>query len=87
MAIVLIRRKSNKQRALSAARKAASAAGTFAKARIAWLAGKKATKVAAPAVAVGTVAMVAKKRSGAHDDAPATTAPTNAHPTPAGVAN
>jgi hypothetical protein len=80
------RRKSNKQRALSAAGKATSAAGKFVKARILWLAGKKVAKVAAPAVAVGTVAVVAKKRSSSHDT-PATSAPSNAYaPTPAGVA-
>jgi hypothetical protein len=62
-----IRRKpSKKQRAARMAGKAGSAAVTFMKARIAWLAGKKATKVAAPAVAVGTAAVVAKKRSASH---------------------
>jgi hypothetical protein len=50
-------RKSKRQRALNAATK-------VAKARIAWLAGKKATKFAAPAVAIGAAAAVAKKRSG-----------------------
>jgi hypothetical protein len=89
MAIVSIRRKSNKskkQRALSAAGTATSTAGKFLKARIAWLAGKKGARVAAPAVAVGTAAIVVKKRSGGHDDPPAGAAPTNAHTTPAGVA-
>jgi hypothetical protein len=85
MAIVSIRRKSKKQRAMSVASKATSAAVKFAKARIAWLAGKKAAKLAAPAVAVGTAAVVVKKRSASHD-APAEPAPTNAHATPAGVA-
>jgi hypothetical protein len=86
MAIVSIRRKSRKQRALSAAGKASSAAAKFAKARIAWLAGKKAARVAAPAVAVGTAAIVVKKRSGGQDDTPTGAGPTNAHATPAGVA-
>jgi hypothetical protein len=87
MAVLSIRRnKSKKQRALDAAGTAASAAGKFLKARIAWLAGKKAAKVAAPAVAVGTVAVVAKKRSGGgHQEDPP--AQNNAYtPTPAGVA-
>jgi hypothetical protein len=85
MAILTIRRKTKKQRALSAAGKATSAAGKFIKARIAWLAGKKAAKVAAPAVAVGTAAVVVKKRSGGHDTPQQ--AATNAHTsTPAGVA-
>ena len=85
MAILTIRRKTKKQRALSAAGKATSAALTFLKARIAWLAGKKATKVAAPAVAVGTAAVVVKKRSGGQSTPPP--ASTNAHTTtPAGVA-
>jgi hypothetical protein len=85
MAIVSIRRKSKKQRAMTAAGKATSAAGKLVKARIAWLAGKKAAKVAAPAIAVGTAAVVAKRRSNGHEDTPSGTAPTNAHPTPAGV--
>jgi hypothetical protein len=84
MAILTIRRKSKRQRAMSAAAKAASAAGTFLKIRIAWLAGKKVAKVAAPAVAVGTAAVVVKKRSNA---GPHVNVHTNAHtPTPAGVA-
>jgi hypothetical protein len=66
MRILTTRRKSKKQRALSAMSKAASAAGTYVKAKVAWVAGKKAAKVAAPAVAVGTAAVVAKKRSGGH---------------------
>jgi hypothetical protein len=84
--LTIRRSKSKKQRALSAAGKATSAAGKFVKARIAWLAGKKVAKVAAPAVAVGTVAVVAKKRSGSHDT-PTAPEPSNAYPaTPAGVA-
>lgn len=55
---IIPRRKSKKQRAVDAAI-------TFIKARIAWLAGKKAAKVAAPAVAVGAAAAIAKKRSNA----------------------
>jgi hypothetical protein len=71
MAILISRRrKSKKERALQAAGKAGSAAMTFVKARIAWLAGKKAAKVAAPAVAVGTVAVVARKRSHSHSHTP-----------------
>jgi hypothetical protein len=85
MAILTIRRKTKKQRALSAAGKATSVAGKFIKARIAWLAGKKVAKVAAPAVAVGTAAVVVKKRSGGHPTPQE--AGTNAYtPTPAGVA-
>jgi uncharacterized protein involved in cysteine biosynthesis len=61
--LTLRRRRSKQQRALSAVSKARSAAMTFVKARIAWLAGKNVAKVAVPAAAVGTVAMVAKKRS------------------------
>jgi hypothetical protein len=57
MSKLIPRRKSKKQRALDAA-------ATFVKARIAWLAGKKAAKVAAPAVAVGAAAAIAKKRGG-----------------------
>ena len=73
---------------MSAAGKAGSAAVTFLKARIAWIAGKKAAKVAVPAAAVGTAAVVAKKRSASHHAEPAPP-PTgvNAVPTaPAGVA-
>jgi hypothetical protein len=64
MANLILRRsrKSKKRRAANAVGRAVSAAGTIVKARIAWLAGKKAAKVAAPAVAVGTAAVVAKKR-------------------------
>jgi hypothetical protein len=55
-------RKTKTQRAASAASKAGSAAIAFLKARLAWAAGKKATKVAVPAAAAGTAAVVAKKR-------------------------
>jgi hypothetical protein len=80
---------SRKQRAMSAAGTAGSVATKFVKARIAWLAGKKVAKVAAPAVAVGTAAVVVKKRSGCKHDDSADAAPTgmNAVPTvPAGMA-
>jgi hypothetical protein len=88
MAILTIRRKpSKKQRALSAVGTAGSAAVKFAKARIAWLAGKKAAKVAAPAVAVGTAAVVVKKRSShRHDDAVTPSGVNAVPPMPAGVA-
>src|SRR4051812_50184294 len=89
MALLTIRRRKTKsQRALIAASKAGSAAITFLKARIAWVAGKKAAKVAVPAAAVGTAAVVAKKRSSAHHDAPSpSTTGLNATPqAPAGVA-
>jgi hypothetical protein len=92
MAILSIRRRqTKKQRAASAASTAGSAAWTFLKARVAWVAGKKAAKVAVPAAAVGTAAVVAKKRSGAHQDeapsAPSTTGVNSVTPTaPAGVA-
>jgi hypothetical protein len=88
MALLTIRRrKSKSQRALSAASKAGSAAVTFLKARIAWVAGKKAAKVAVPAAAVGTAAVVVKKRSGSHHHEPASPSGMNATPpTPAGVA-
>jgi hypothetical protein len=83
-----IRRKpSKKQRALRTAGTVGSAVVKFAKARILWLAGKKAAKVAAPAVAVGTAAVVVKKRSGhRHEDPAASPTGMNAvPPTPAGV--
>jgi len=92
MANLSIRRqKSKQQRAVSAAGKAGSAAVTFLKARIAWAAGKKATKVAVPAAAVTTAAVVAKKRASAsHDeetDAPVAAGVNGSVPTaPAGVA-
>jgi hypothetical protein len=90
MANLSIRRsKSKQQRAVSAAGKAGSAAVTFLKARVAWLAGKKVAKVAVPAAAVTTAAVVAKKRSGSHEEpiAPSTTGVNDAVPhAPAGVA-
>jgi hypothetical protein len=66
--LTIRRRKTKSQRAVNAASKASSAAWTFLKARIAWAAGKKATKVAVPAAAVGTAAVVAKKRHDHHDE-------------------
>ncbi len=92
MAIISIRRRqTKKQRAASAAGKAGSAAWTFLKARVAWVAGKKAAKVAVPAAAVGTAAVVAKKRSSAghhpHHEGPSTSGVNSGMPaTPAGVA-
>ncbi len=92
MAIISIRRRqTKKQRAASAAGKAGSATWTFLKARIAWIAGKRAAKVAVPAAAVGTAAVVAKKRSSAHHQqqhtAPSTSGVNSGMPaTPAGVA-
>ena len=74
---------------MSAAGKAGSAAVTFLKARIAWVAGKKAAKVAVPAAAVGTAAVVAKKRAGSHHEEPAAPSTTGVNATPqapAGVA-
>jgi hypothetical protein len=89
MAIISIRRRqTKKQRAASAASTAGSAAWTFLKARVAWVAGKKAAKVAVPAAAVGTAAVVAKKRSGTgHSEpaAPSTNGVDAMPPTPAGV--
>jgi hypothetical protein len=88
MAIISIRhRQTKKQRAASAAGKAGSAAWTFLEARVAWAAGKKAAKVAVPAAAVGTAAIVAKKRSAGHNEpaAPSTNGVNAAKPT-AGVA-
>jgi hypothetical protein len=87
MAHLTIRRKpSKKQRALSAAGTAGSAATKFIKARIAWLAGKKAAKVAGPAVAVGTAAVVVKKRSGhKHDDDAMRSGVNAVPPAPAGI--
>jgi hypothetical protein len=89
MAIISIRRRqTKKQRAASAASTAGSAAWTFLRARIAWAAGKKAAKVAVPAAAVGTAAIVAKKRSGSHEEppAPSVSGVNAAMPTAAGVA-
>jgi hypothetical protein len=86
--LTIRRRKSKKQRAVNAATKAGSAAGTFLKARFAWLAGKKATKVAVPAAAAGTAAVVAKKRfsrsEGSED--PSSTGVNATPKAPAGVA-
>ena len=63
-----------------------SAAMFFLKARIAWLAGKKAAKVAAPAVAVGTAAVVVKKRSASHQHDMGGPVDAARPPAPAGVA-
>ncbi len=90
MAIISIRhRQTKKQRAASVAGKAGSATWTFLKARVAWAAGKKAAKVAVPAAAVGTAAVVAKKRSSAGQSepaAPSTSGVNGVAPTAAGVA-
>jgi hypothetical protein len=88
MAIISIRhRQTKKQRAASVAGKAGSATWTFLKARVAWIAGKKVAKVAVPAAAVGTAAVVAKKRSSSHTDpAPSTSGVNAVPPTAAGVA-
>jgi hypothetical protein len=91
MALLTIRRRpSKKQRAASAAGQAGSAAVTFLKARIAWIAGKKAAKVAVPAAAAGTAAVVAKKRfsrdDAAEQPAPSTTGVDAVPQAPAGVA-
>ena len=69
MANIIIRRRSRKQRALRAAGKAGTVARKVVKARIAWLAGKKAARVAVPAAAVGTAAVVAKRRRSGHPSA------------------
>jgi hypothetical protein len=75
------------QKAAAAAGKAGSAAWTFLKARVAWAAGKKATKVAVPAAAVGTAAVVAKKRASHGGEPTSPPAPVDSVPTaPAGVA-
>jgi hypothetical protein len=88
MATLSIRRhKTKQQRAASAASRASSAAWTFLKARLAWAAGKKATKVAVPAAAVGTAAVVARKRHSHHDEPSTPPASVNSTPkVPAGVA-
>jgi hypothetical protein len=84
--LTLRRRKSKKQRALQAAGSAAKAAPKVIKARIAWLFGKKATKVAVPAAAAaGTAAVVAKKRF-SRDETPPHPASMPTNQTPAGVA-
>lgn len=89
--LTIRRRKTKSQRAASAASKAGSAAWTFAKARFAWVAGKKAAKVAVPAAAAGTAAVVAKKRfsrdaSTTAPPAPSTTGADSVPTAPAGVA-
>jgi hypothetical protein len=61
MAIIRRKRKSKKQRAVETVR---TAAKKVAKVRIAWAGGKTALKLAVPAVAVGAVAAIAKKRAG-----------------------
>lgn len=91
MANLSIRRsKSKKQRAAGAASKAGSAAWTFLKARIAWVAGKKAAKVAVPAAAAGTAAVVASKRFHREEEtappAPSTTGVDSVPQTPASIA-
>jgi hypothetical protein len=88
MATLSIRRhKSKKQRAASAASTASSAAWTFVKARLAWAAGKKAAKVAVPAAAVGTAAVVARKRHSHSVTPPEPVGSVNGTPkVPAGVA-
>jgi hypothetical protein len=68
--LTLRRRRSKKEQALSALSEAASATMAFLKAAMAWLMGQKATKVAAPAVAVGTAAVVVKKRNASHQEQP-----------------
>jgi hypothetical protein len=65
MGILTTRRKSKKQRVAKAVGKAGTVARKYVKAKIAWIAARKATKFAAPAVAVGTAAVVAKKRRSA----------------------
>jgi hypothetical protein len=88
--LTIRRRKTKKQRAASAAGKAGHATATFLKARLAWVAGKKAAKVAVPAAAAGTAAVVAKKRFGhSHDQAPpapSTSGVDSVPKAPAGVA-
>jgi hypothetical protein len=84
--LTIRRRKSKSQRAMRAAGKAGSAAVIFIKARIAWILGKKAARVAVPAAAAGTAAVVAKKRFSRHEE-PSGSSTVNATPkAPAGVA-
>jgi len=79
--------KSKKQRAAEAAGSFAKAAPTLIKARIAWLLGKKATKVAVPAAAAaGTAAVVAKKRFSREETPPEQQASMPTNQAPAGVA-
>jgi hypothetical protein len=82
----LHRQKSKKQRAASVASRASSAAWTFLKARIAWAAGKRATKVAVPAAAVGTAAIVAKRHASHASTPEPSAAPDETPKVPAGVA-
>jgi hypothetical protein len=83
----LHRKQSKQQRAASAASRASSAAWTFVKARVAWAAGKRATKVAVPAAAVGTAAIVARRHSSHSEAPPQPDASVNSTPkVPAGVA-
>jgi hypothetical protein len=85
--LTIRRRKTKQQRAMSAVSKAGTAALKVVKARIAWIAGKKAAKVAAPAVAVGTAAVVVKKRQSHKDQSsPETMAAAGVNGVPAGVA-
>jgi hypothetical protein len=88
MATLSIRRhKTKKQRAANVATKTSSAAWTFLKARLAWAAGKRATKVAVPAAAVGTAAVVARKRHSHTETPPEPVGSVNGTPkVPAGVA-
>jgi hypothetical protein len=84
--LTIRRRKTKQQRALSALSTAGSAALKIVKARIAWIAGKKAAKMAAPAVAVGTAAVVVKKRSHRDSSPAAPMASAGVNGVPAGVA-
>jgi hypothetical protein len=79
------RRRSRQQRALGAVRTARSAAVTLIKARIAWLLGKRAARVAAPAIAVGTAAVIVKRRSHKDEGEPVPVTVTSVPPAPAGV--
>jgi hypothetical protein len=60
------RRKSKKQRALDVV---TDAGKQVAKVRLAWAGAKTGVKIAVPAVAVGAVAAIAKKRSGGQPSA------------------
>jgi hypothetical protein len=86
--LTIRRRKSKKERAVKSVGKAGSAAVTFLKARVAWLMGKKAAKVAVPAAAAGTAAVVARKRFSHHEGSndPSTTGVNATPKAPAGVA-
>jgi hypothetical protein len=61
MANLIRRRKSKKQRALKTV---TSVAAKAAKVRLAWAGAKTGVKIVVPAIAVGTAAAIAKKRSG-----------------------